>query len=82
MKAKLVSMQELTTDNPTFCLSPLRVFNECHKCESWKRAYDHGTVDKLKCRSHIQKRILDLLKRRTEIYKEIAKVNAFLEGFE
>ena len=83
MKAKLVSMQELTRDNPTFCLSPLRVFDECHKCDTFKRHMDilrSGRKHTLTCKPHIKKDILDLLRRKEKLLEQLAIVNAILEG--
>ena len=41
METKVVNLGEITEDNPTLCLSPLRVFNACHRCEhfSWRLQY-------------------------------------------
>ena len=33
METKVVNLSEITEDNPTLCLSPLRVFNACHRCK-------------------------------------------------
>jgi len=41
MEIKVVSASDMTKDNPTLCMSPLRFFDACHRCEhfSWRMQY-------------------------------------------
>jgi hypothetical protein len=79
VKAKLVSMKELTTDNPTFCLSALRAFDECHKCEIFLGAYRHDTIGRLKCKPHLTNEVIDLLKKKRYLLDQLQLVNALLD---
>ena len=56
MKVAVVNIKDITKDNPTLCLSPLRVFNDCHKCDKFlqklqylkkKHADENLSVDEL-----------------------------------
>jgi len=72
VKAKIVETSELMKDNPTLCLSPLRVFKECHKCDRFKKAKNPL---KLKCKPQITKRTKLLLKRKMKLQEQLAKIN-------
>jgi len=53
VKAKVVNVKDLldTKENPTLCLSPLRVFNECHKCPVFQRQLKEGKpIEKMRCK--------------------------------
>lgn len=39
MKTKIVTIGELTKDNPTLCMSPIRVLGECYKCGIFLSAF-------------------------------------------
>lgn len=71
----MVSIKELTTDNLAFCLSPLRVFEECNLCQVYKNAERHNRLDKLKCKPHIKKGYLELMKRKKELLKQVDDIN-------
>ncbi|MEK6878557.1 MAG: hypothetical protein AABY22_03065 [Nanoarchaeota archaeon] len=43
MKNRSVTINELMKDNKRICLSALRVFGECDKCEVMKRYYQDKT---------------------------------------
>lgn len=80
MKAKLVQFSELIEGNPTFCLSPLRVFNDCHKCDIFKKAYQHDRIGKLKCKPHLTNEVIDLLKKKRHLLDQLAIINALLDA--
>lgn len=50
---RIVSIRELMGDNPTICLSPLRVFDKCFECPTYIQSRRRGKVDRLKCSPHI-----------------------------
>lgn len=79
MRVKVVSIKELTEDNPTLCLSALRVFNDCHECPTFKRAQAHNTIDKLKCKPHIKPRYWELLKRKKAILKQLRTIETEIQ---
>lgn len=89
MQTKIVSLKEITEDNPTLCLSPLRVFNACHRCEhfSWrlryyKRNYPDLSIEEMiekviadiPCKPHLKKEFVELLKKKTKLLQELAEV--------
>ena len=61
MQSKVVSIKELTEDNPTFCLSASRVFDKCHECPVFKKAQANRTIEKLKCKPHLNPKHQELL---------------------
>lgn len=70
---KVVTIKELTEDNPTICLSPLRVFEKCHQCPVYKAR------DKLKCEPHLNKDMLALMERKKKLLQELDDINKRLE---
>lgn len=72
---KVVTMNELTEDNPTLCLSPRRVFEKCHQCPIYK------TRDKtaLKCKPHLNKDMLALIERKQKLLQELDDIYKRLE---
>jgi len=46
MKSAIVSINDITKDNPTLCLSALRALGECQKCATYINAKNK---QKLKC---------------------------------
>ena len=78
VESKLVTIKELTTDNPTLCLSPLRVFEKCHQCPQYKTAVSHSLVDKLKCVPHVKAETLRVIERRKQLYAELAKLDRLI----
>lgn len=91
VKAKIVSVKELTDaeENPSLCLSPLRVFNECHKCERYQRIVKKYLVkgyslqsiirDKLKCKPHLQSAYNELLIRKRKLLDELSEVDKAID---
>jgi hypothetical protein len=76
VEVKLVSLKELSdpNENPTFCLSPLRVFDKCHECDKFKRAQAGNRVDKLGCKPHVNPKYLELLERKRQILKQLRQI--------
>lgn len=80
MESKVISIKELQEDNPTFCLSPLRVFEKCHDCTVYKNASWKHELDKLKCNPKIRGDIQVLLKRKEKLLSELAKIEREIRG--
>ena len=80
MRVKIVSAKELTTDNPKLCMSPLRVFGLCHKCQIFKSA--RGTPElklkKLPCKPKVQPKYLELLKEKHELLLKLREIDRLL----
>jgi len=79
MRSKIVTIEELTTDNPTLCLSALRVFNECHKCEVFKRAQAQNRIIKLKCKPKLHPQYFELLAEKRKLLDQLNEVNKEME---
>jgi len=79
MKTKLVSLSELTENNPTLCLSALRVFGDCHKCEQYKK-FEKGIIKTLKCNPKFNKKALKLLRKRKIIRQNFIEANQELRA--
>jgi len=88
MKTKVVSIEELKEDNSTLCLSPLRVFGECHKCPTFKHNLDYNknkyrninkaieeTLKNIKCNPKINLGTFELIKKKEKLLKEIKEIN-------
>lgn len=73
VKAKVVSIKELTKDNPTLCLSALRVFNKCHQCPQYKK-------QNRKCKPHIDNKYLNLHNRKEKLQKELKEIDKALKA--
>lgn len=87
IEAKVVSVSELTDrkENPAFCLSALRVFEKCHKCQKFvsamRRYRDFNTVvQKLDCKPQVSEAIRALLSKKRELSAELKRVNKELGG--
>jgi len=82
MKIAFVSYKDLANPkkNPTFCLNPLRVFNECHKCRIFKEAYNHKRLGKLKCKSKLTNEVIDLLMKKRYLLDQLAIIKAILRS--
>lgn len=82
VEARLVSIEELKKDNPTMCLSALRVFGRCNECPQYKK-YKKGLKKKLDCEPKVniaflknqilKDQIKKLRKQREQIEEEIRK---------
>jgi len=80
MKTKITTLREIAEDNPTLCLSPKRIFKECHKCDRFLLSfYKYRDVDKtinsMRCNPQIKDRIKRLLDKKKRLLKEIAKID-------
>jgi len=75
MKFKTIDFTTLfdPTENPTYCLSPLRVFNECHKCSVFKLA--KGNEDNLACKPNVTKRVRILMGKKQRLLQELRAIN-------
>jgi len=80
MQTKVVTMKELTEDNPTLCLSPLRVFDQCHKCERFKRWQKQRGIKRLKCKPHLNDKYFELQNRKRALLDKLNDINKEIEG--
>lgn len=80
MKAVVITSNELfdPVENPTLCLSTTMVFNKCHLCDVYKRAFRRGEEEKLECNPHIPGEMLEGLKTKRRLQNELKKVNTKL----
>jgi len=79
VRSRLVSKEEILTDNPTMCLSPLRYFDLCHMCINVKKAYKAGKdITRLRCKPRIQNLTLKLLEKRRTLVNELMRINKLL----
>jgi len=79
VQSRLVSKEEILTDNPTMCLSPLRYFDLCHMCINVKKAYKAGKdITKLQCKPRIHNLTLELLEKRRTLVNELMRINKLL----
>jgi len=79
VQAKVVSIKELLEDNPTFCLSPYRVFELCHKCEAYKRAKRANRLDKMRCKPRVKPIIKTLEQQKHKLLSQLAEINKKLK---
>jgi len=77
MESKVVSIKELTENNPTLCLSALRVFGKCHQCSMYKKS-----PDKLKCNPVVPTDVISLTKQRRKLLQEMREIDRTLSGKE
>ena len=80
--AKVVDIKDLLNpeENPALCLSPLRVFNECHKCPVIKRYLKAGkSIEEMKCKPHLKPEALELLEKRRKLSELLSKVDELLQ---
>jgi len=75
IEAKVVTIKELMEDNPTLCMSPLRVFEECHKCPKYQLAEKKGKESQLKCKPRVSKKYLRLKLQRDILLRKLAEVD-------
>jgi len=82
-KTTSVNMSEIVKDNPTLCLSALRVFANCHKCSIFLSAFENHRQDKLKCKPKIKPKIRELLnQKRKLIVEHRIQINKILHEIE
>ena len=84
MKAKVVTLKEITNENPIMCLYPLRYLRQCHKCDKFKISlYKTKDIDKaiarMKCKPTINKEFRSLYKKKRNLINELEKINKKLE---
>lgn len=86
LKVKSVTIEEIHNDNPTGCMSALRVFNACHTCTKYINAYYGDRVNKLECKPRINPKIEKLLtekKRLTQrTHQRVLKINSKIQKLE
>jgi len=80
MQSKVVSIKELTEDNPTFCLSVLRVFDQCHECPVFKKKQASRTLKKLKCKPHLNVKFNELFAQKQKALDQIAEIEKQLKS--
>jgi len=82
VECKVVSIKELSdpTENPVFCLSPLRVFNKCHECDKFKRAQANNRVEKLDCKPHLNSKYLELLKQKRTLLDQLQQIETEIKN--
>ena len=75
MDTKIISSREITTDNPTMCMLPIRYYNRCHHCGVFRSVLkrNNGDIPKtikiLKCNPCITNRAIFLIGQRKAIRK-------------
>ncbi len=77
MKSKVVTIKELTENNPTLCLSALRVFGNCTECPMYKKS-----PNKLKCNPVISEEMMKRSERREKLLQEIRDAKRALKDME
>jgi hypothetical protein len=75
VQTKTVAINKLALNNPALCLNPLRVFENCHKCEIFLKA---KYPKRLPCKPRLQPEVKQMLKVKTRLLRQIAEVNAKL----
>ena len=79
MDAKVITAKEMTENNPTTCIAPIRYFNRCHQCDVFRSVLKRNkgdilkTIETLKCNPHITDRAIFLIGRREAIKKATEK---------
>jgi len=76
--AKIVTINELKENNPTLCLSALRVFNHCHKCTEYKQ-FQKGYIKKLKCVPHLDQETLNKIERLNQLKEQVKELEKEIE---
>lgn len=82
IKAKVVDVKDLLDrkENPIVCLSPLRVFDECHKCEAFKRfVAEKKPIEKMKCKPHLNPEYSKLMEQKRQLLDQLAELNKQIE---
>ena len=79
MDIKVVGLKEMTEDNPTLCMAPIRYLNLCHKCDVFARVLERNngdmqkTIEVLRCNPHITDRTIYLIEKRETIKRATSK---------
>jgi len=74
MKTAVVSLSELTEDS-TLCMSPHRIFKECHKCDKLRLK----RIQNMRCKPQIKDEVIKLMERKEELLRELNEINKALE---
>ena len=85
MDAKVITVRDITENNPTLCMSPIRYFDRCYQCDVFKSVLKQNngdilkTIETLGCNPHITDRAIFLIGQRETIKKatreEIKKID-------
>lgn len=78
VKAKVVAIKDLLNpkENPALCLSPLRVFDECHKCEAFQRQLKAGKpIEKMRCKPHLKPEYFKLLQQKQKLLEQLNQID-------
>lgn len=79
--SKVVNLSEVMEDNPTLCLSTLRIFKKCHQCRVFQSTFRRcnkdleKTLQHMACNPKLDKKMLALLERKVRLQREIAEIN-------
>lgn len=80
VKTKMVSVKDIFNENnPTSYLSVERVFEDCHKCQTYINAYHNKRESKLRCKPKIKPKILKLLLKKRKLSAEYFKQTKQIE---
>ena len=71
MKTQVVSFKEMVEDNPTLCLSPLRMLGHCHRCEHYRQK-------ERKCNPRVKPEILALLEEKQRLLQRVREINRWI----
>ncbi|MCW3128523.1 MAG: hypothetical protein N2V75_00230 [Methanophagales archaeon] len=80
MRTIVVNLKDISTDNPTLCLSPLRFVNRCDKCEQFRlrlRVYGNDietTIRSLKCKPRVEPEILELYREKAALLRRLNEI--------
>lgn len=80
MKSKIVHFKDIfNKNNPTSCLSTLRVFTDCHKCQTYLNAFNNKRENKLSCNPMLKPKIRKLMSKKRKLsekhYERIERIN-------
>ena len=79
MDTKVITAKEMTENNPTLCMAPIRYFNRCHQCNVFKSVLKRNegdmikTIEMLTCNPHITDKAIFLIGKREAIKKATEK---------
>ncbi|MHC1625207.1 MAG: hypothetical protein ACXQS2_04345 [Methermicoccaceae archaeon] len=82
MKTKVVRLSELAEDNPKLCMSTLRIFGECHKCDCFKKAMRglpnpeavREAIENMGCKPKVSQRVIELYEEKVKRLVELRKI--------